>query len=291
VLATQNPVDLDYKGLANTGTWFIGKLQTERDRARCSMACKAPVGSLDRADRKAARWHRQPRLLAARRASPTRRSCSKRAGRCRICAARSTRERNPARQRQSRRQWQPHRRWQPRRRCGGNRCTGRECRHECRGHGTAGAATGERAPGAKVASDPGLASAPPVLSSDVPQVFLPVHGAAPANAVLVYVPQLLGSASVALHRHQEWCRSGACVRGAGGATRTGRGRHGWTRSRSPPPWPVPRADDSIGRGTLSQRCPPMRVRRRTTRAGVARLTDWLFRNATVTLLRCTQPVA
>lgn len=34
VLATQNPVDLDYKGLANCGTWFIGKLQTERDKAR-----------------------------------------------------------------------------------------------------------------------------------------------------------------------------------------------------------------------------------------------------------------
>lgn len=34
VLATQNPVDLDYKGLANTGTWFIGRLQTERDKQR-----------------------------------------------------------------------------------------------------------------------------------------------------------------------------------------------------------------------------------------------------------------
>ena len=34
VLATQNPVDLDYKGLANTGTWLIGRLQTERDKAR-----------------------------------------------------------------------------------------------------------------------------------------------------------------------------------------------------------------------------------------------------------------
>jgi len=34
VLATQNPVDLDYKGLANTGTWFIGRLQTERDKNR-----------------------------------------------------------------------------------------------------------------------------------------------------------------------------------------------------------------------------------------------------------------
>jgi hypothetical protein len=34
VLATQNPVDLDYKGLANAGTWFLGRLQTERDKLR-----------------------------------------------------------------------------------------------------------------------------------------------------------------------------------------------------------------------------------------------------------------
>lgn len=34
VLSTQNPVDLDYKGLSNTGTWFIGRLQTERDKDR-----------------------------------------------------------------------------------------------------------------------------------------------------------------------------------------------------------------------------------------------------------------
>lgn len=34
VLATQNPVDLDYKALSNAGTWFIGRLQTERDRGR-----------------------------------------------------------------------------------------------------------------------------------------------------------------------------------------------------------------------------------------------------------------
>jgi hypothetical protein len=34
MLATQNPADLDYKGLANTGTWFLGRLQTERDKER-----------------------------------------------------------------------------------------------------------------------------------------------------------------------------------------------------------------------------------------------------------------
>jgi len=34
VLATQNPVDLDYKALANAGIWFVGRLQTDRDRER-----------------------------------------------------------------------------------------------------------------------------------------------------------------------------------------------------------------------------------------------------------------
>ncbi|MDO5045161.1 ATP-binding protein [Campylobacter sp.] len=34
ILSTQNPVDLDYKGLSNIGTWFIGRLQTAQDKAR-----------------------------------------------------------------------------------------------------------------------------------------------------------------------------------------------------------------------------------------------------------------
>ncbi len=34
LLSTQNPVDLDYKALSNAGTWFIGRLQTERDKER-----------------------------------------------------------------------------------------------------------------------------------------------------------------------------------------------------------------------------------------------------------------
>ena len=49
VLATQNTVDLDYKGLGNTGTWFLGRLQTERDKARVLDGLEgAAGGSLDR---------------------------------------------------------------------------------------------------------------------------------------------------------------------------------------------------------------------------------------------------
>ncbi|MCA9014335.1 MAG: ATP-binding protein, partial [Planctomycetaceae bacterium] len=45
VLSTQNPVDLDYKGLSNTGTWFIGRLQTERDKARVLDGLESASGS------------------------------------------------------------------------------------------------------------------------------------------------------------------------------------------------------------------------------------------------------
>ena len=51
VLATQNPVDLDYKGLANCGTWFIGRLQTERDKLRVIEGLKSALsGSEDGSD-------------------------------------------------------------------------------------------------------------------------------------------------------------------------------------------------------------------------------------------------
>ncbi len=50
VLATQNPVDLDYKGLANAGTWFLGRLQTERDKLRVLEGLESAAASgFDRA--------------------------------------------------------------------------------------------------------------------------------------------------------------------------------------------------------------------------------------------------
>jgi hypothetical protein len=49
VLATQNPVDLDYKALSNTGTWFLGKLQTERDKGRVLDGLEGVTSGLDRA--------------------------------------------------------------------------------------------------------------------------------------------------------------------------------------------------------------------------------------------------
>jgi hypothetical protein len=47
VLSTQNPVDLDYKAMSNAGTWMIGRLQTERDKARILEALESAGGGRD----------------------------------------------------------------------------------------------------------------------------------------------------------------------------------------------------------------------------------------------------
>lgn len=47
VLATQNPVDLDYKGLSNIGTWWIGRLQTDTDRERVIAGLKEAAAAGD----------------------------------------------------------------------------------------------------------------------------------------------------------------------------------------------------------------------------------------------------
>ena len=50
VLATQNPVDVDYKALSNAGTWFIGKLQTEQDKQRLLDGLAGASGVTPRAE-------------------------------------------------------------------------------------------------------------------------------------------------------------------------------------------------------------------------------------------------
>jgi len=50
LLSTQNPVDLDYKAMSNAGTWCIGRLQTERDKARIVEALSSARGDVDVAE-------------------------------------------------------------------------------------------------------------------------------------------------------------------------------------------------------------------------------------------------
>ena len=50
LLSTQNPVDLDYKAMSNAGTWCVGRLQTERDKARIVEALSSARGDSDVAE-------------------------------------------------------------------------------------------------------------------------------------------------------------------------------------------------------------------------------------------------
>ena len=47
ILSTQNPVDLDYKAISNAGTWMVGRLQTERDKARLLEGMTSAAGDVD----------------------------------------------------------------------------------------------------------------------------------------------------------------------------------------------------------------------------------------------------
>jgi len=187
VVATQNPVDLDYKGLSNAGTWFIGRLQTERDKARVLEGLEgASAGAAQAFDRGAmeatiaglgnrvflmhnvhedapvvfeTRWamsylrgpltRAQIKLLADAERGGDEPATAAPAAPAPAAAPPRARESAPA-----------------------------------------------PAPSAAPAST-GAGSGPrPVLPPDIPQQFVPVRGTAPGGAALEYQPMLLGAASV-----------------------------------------------------------------------------------------------
>jgi hypothetical protein len=164
VLATQNPVDLDYKGLSNAGTWFIGRLQTERDRARVLDGLEgAAGGALDRQKMEQIlsqlgnrvflmnNVHEDaPVVFESRWAMSYLRGPLTRAQIKSLMASRS-----------------------------------------------AAGATPVKAPSVAAASETPSDAAPrPVLPPDVPQYFVPARGAGPAGSNLLYQPMLLGAAQV-----------------------------------------------------------------------------------------------
>jgi uncharacterized protein DUF87 len=176
VLATQNPVDLDYKGLANTGTWFIGRLQTERDRARVLDGLEgAAAGSEKRFDRAAMdatlgglgsrifllnNVHEDaPEVFETRWA---------------MSYLRGPLTRIQIKQLMAGRRPSPE--------------TGRPAPGPTAGR--------DPAPAAAAPPAPGRGGVRPVLPPGVPQHFVPVRGTAPAGATLVYQPAVLGAATV-----------------------------------------------------------------------------------------------
>ncbi|HSP94301.1 MAG TPA: ATP-binding protein, partial [Thermoanaerobaculia bacterium] len=164
VLATQNPVDLDYKGLSNCGTWFLGRLQTERDKARVLEGLEGAAAGAKGFDR-----GRMEKTLAglgsrvflmnnvhedAPEVFETRWS---------LCYLRG-----PLTRAQIKTLMDPARK---------ERDAGRP---------------GQTPPAAPASA----AAARPVLAPDVAQHFVPVRGSASPGAALLYRPAILGSAEV-----------------------------------------------------------------------------------------------
>src|SRR5262249_48630891 len=169
VLATQNPVDLDYKGLANAGTWFVGRLQTERDKARVLEGLEgAATGAGARFDRAA-----MDKTLAG-------------LGK-RVFLMNNVHESSPV---LFQVRWAMSYLRGPLTREQIKKLTGAPAKTEA----PPPAAAGAPAPATKVASAAG--DARPVLPPDVPQVFVPVRDAGPTNATLTYHARVLGTAHI-----------------------------------------------------------------------------------------------
>jgi hypothetical protein len=164
VLATQNPVDLDYKGLSNAGTWFIGRLQTERDKARVLDGLEgAAAGAAGRFDR--GKMEETIAGLGSR-----------------IFLMHNVHEDAPV---------VFETRWAMSYLRGPLTRDQIKTLMDGRRRGTAAAKPARAAPVSGSAT-PGAAR--PVLSPDIPQHFLPVRGA--GAGALVYQPILLGAAQV-----------------------------------------------------------------------------------------------
>ena len=192
VLATQNPVDLDYKGLSNTGTWLIGRLQTERDKARVLDGLEGAAGTAGQGFDRAA----LERILSGLST--------------RVFLMNNVHEDHPV---VFESRWVmsylrgPLTRGQIKSLMDGRRGAPAPAAPPASAAPTARptAATGGKAaraaaPSAPAEAVPVTAAAGggqrPLLPPDVPQHFVPAHGAAPAGCTLYYQPMLVGAAQV-----------------------------------------------------------------------------------------------
>ncbi len=159
VLATQNPVDLDYKGLANAGTWFIGKLQTDRDRDRVLDGLEGAMPGLDRA---------AIGQVIARLGN-------------RVFLMNNVHEAEPV----------PFEtRWMM------SYLRGPLTRAQIKTLMDARRSAPAEAPPAQAVPGAADAGPRPVVAPGVAQYFVPVRGTAPAGASLVYCPMVMGAAQV-----------------------------------------------------------------------------------------------
>jgi hypothetical protein len=179
VLATQNPVDLDYKGLSNAGTWLIGRLQTDQDKQRVldGLEGASGQGGLDRAQLEkliSALGNRVFLLNNVHENAPE------------VFQTRWTMSylRGPLSRPQIAALMTPLKAALP--------------APAPAAAAAAPAGTAAAAPAAAAPAPVSAAATPPAVPSGISPAYLPLRGAAPAGGSLAYLPMLLGGARVRL---------------------------------------------------------------------------------------------
>jgi hypothetical protein len=229
VVATQNPVDLDYKGLGNIGTWVLGRLQTERDRERLLDGLQGTAGGsgFDRAEVAQLLGNLEPRVFLLRnvhedepvvfqsrwamsylRGPLTRVEIQRLMGERRKGAERERREREAASKDEEEKAQVGRRQvggglevgdagaagaGRAEAPSGGSGPMGGGATGAAPGQPMAGAAGAPRAGAAVEAAPAGASPIPPVLPPEIDQVFLPASGSA---AAVVYRPALFAQARI-----------------------------------------------------------------------------------------------
>jgi hypothetical protein len=261
VLATQNPVDLDYKGLSNAGTWFLGRLQTERDKARVldglEGATAASGGAFDR--------HRTEAILSGLGS--------------RVFLMNNVHDDEPA---------LFHTRWAlsylrgPLTR---TQIRSLMAGREAPAIAPAPATTPAAAPQAAAAVE----SARPVVPPEVPELFLPRQGSIAGDDGLVYRPALVGSAKL----HFVNARQG--VDHWDDATLltplSDETLHAPWDGATPLPHGEPDFDPEPETGARFSELPSEAARAKSYPRWGKKLADHLYRNRDVTLLKCKAPKA
>ena len=261
VLATQNPVDLDYKGLSNCGTWFIGRLQTERDKLRMldglASVDSSGGGRFDRA--------RMEALIS---------SLDKR-----VFLMNNVHEDHPV---------TFHTRWVM------SYLAGPLTRTQIKTltdplRPSAGAAppmaeSRTTTPATRSAKTAPNASTRPVLPQDVPQCFLPVRGALERGAELYYAPAI----AAAGHLYFSNARAGILTEQKItllGEWKAKSSLIDWNKASNlevePDDWDATPFDDEALYGPV----PRTVADKKALTGGTKQLQDWLYRNCTVDLLK------
>ena len=181
VLATQNPVDLDYKGLSNAGTWLIGRLQTDQDKQRVldGLEGASGQGGLDRAQLEkliSALGNRVFLLNNVHENAPE------------VFQTRWTMSylRGPLSRPQIAALMTPLKAALP------------APAPVAAAAAPAGTDAAAAAPAAGAPAPVSAAATPPAVPSGISPAYLPLRGAAPAGGSLAYLPMLLGGARVRL---------------------------------------------------------------------------------------------